>query len=47
MTINIMRGNKIGQQVPALVIRDENGQEMTLEQFRGKWLLLIFHRHLA
>jgi peroxiredoxin len=42
-----MAENKVGQKVPPLAFKDQNGREVCLEQFKGSWLLLVFHRHLA
>jgi peroxiredoxin len=44
---DIMADNKVGQEVPSLAFKDENGRAVCLEQFKGDWLLLVFHRHLA
>jgi len=42
-----MSGSRVGQEVPPLAVKDENGSEIRLAQFKGSWLLLVFHRHLA
>ncbi len=28
-------------------LSDANGKVHTLEDYRGRWLLLVFHRHLG
>lgn len=28
-------------------LRDSAGQSHTLEEYRGSWLLMVFHRHLG
>lgn len=47
MKTDIMVNNKVGQEVPSLAFKDITGREVRLEQFKGNWLLLVFHRHLA
>ena len=47
MNPDFMADNKVGQEVPPLAVKDLNGREVRLEQFKGSWLLLVFHRHLA
>ena len=42
-----MSGSRVGQETPPLAFKDQNGREVRLEQFKGDWLLLVFHRHLA
>ncbi len=34
---------------PALdfTLHDADGRERSLEEYRGRWLLLVFHRHLG
>jgi peroxiredoxin len=28
-------------------LRDSTGQSHSLEEYRGSWLLMVFHRHLG
>lgn len=28
-------------------LRDSTGQRHNLEDYRGRWLLMVFHRHLG
>lgn len=39
--------NRVGQDVGHLVLTDEKGVQVNLEDFRTTWLWMIFHRHLA
>jgi peroxiredoxin len=36
-----------GKPAVPFVLCDSTGQEHRLEEFRGHWLLLMFHRHLG
>ncbi|MBU1566911.1 MAG: peroxiredoxin family protein [Proteobacteria bacterium] len=47
MKSKMLADNKVGQEVPPFAVKDQNGREVHLEQFKGEWLLLVFHRHLA
>ena len=47
MKFDAMSGSKVGQEAPSLAVTDHKGREVRLEEFRGSWLLLVFHRHLA
>ena len=47
MQFETMPGSRVGQMAPALTINDQSGRVISLEQFRGSWLLLVLHRHLA
>jgi len=47
MKFDIIADNKVGLEVPSLAFKDQTGREVCLEQFKGEWLLLVFHRHLA
>jgi len=42
-----MSKHKVGQAAPPFALEDSAGRTHTLEQFRGGWLLLVFHRHLG
>jgi peroxiredoxin len=39
--------NLSGQAAIPFSLADSNGRIHTLEEFRGSWLLLVFHRHLG
>jgi len=36
-----------GKPAKNFAIKDSNGILHTLEEFRGSWLLMVFHRHLG
>ena len=36
-----------GQQAVPFCLKDTAGREHCLEEYRGSWLLLMFHRHLG
>ena len=36
-----------GSPSPPFALPDAAGEMHTLEEFRGHWLLLVFHRHLG
>ena len=38
--------SKIGLPAVAFVLEDTAGTVHRLEQYRGHWLLMVFHRHL-
>jgi peroxiredoxin len=40
-------GNRTGERALAFTLSDENGRGVRLEDFKGSWLLMVFHRHLA
>jgi hypothetical protein len=39
--------NMVGRAAIPFHLNDCNGVERRLEDFRGRWLLLVFHRHLG
>jgi len=39
--------NDLSGQQAALFLKDTEGREHCLEEYRGSWLLLMFHRHLG
>ena len=39
--------NLVGKPAPQFTLYDADGTPHQLEDFRGKWLLLDFHRHLG
>jgi len=39
--------NLSGQPAIPFALTDSNGQIHTLEEYRGSWLLMVFHRHLG
>jgi peroxiredoxin len=39
--------NLTGQPAIPFALFDSNGVEHRLEDYRGSWLLLMFHRHLG
>ncbi|MBT3217951.1 MAG: redoxin domain-containing protein [Proteobacteria bacterium] len=39
--------NQTGGNAVDFVLPDTNGQEHKLSDFEGRWLLLVFHRHLG
>lgn len=39
--------NLTGKAAVAFRLRDTAGREHCLEEYRGSWLLLMFHRHLG
>lgn len=39
--------NVTGTAAPHITIKDSSGIVHTLEEFKGSWLLLVFHRHLG
>ncbi|MGB3210703.1 MAG: redoxin domain-containing protein [Desulforhopalus sp.] len=40
-------GSRTGEKALAFSLKDENGGTVRLEDFKGNWLLMVFHRHLA
>jgi peroxiredoxin len=36
-----------GKSAPPFELRDSDGRIRHLSDFRGSWLLLVFHRHLG
>lgn len=36
-----------GKPANNFAIHDSNGNLHTLEEYKGSWLLLVFHRHLG
>ncbi len=47
MNFDSTPGSRVGQEPPSLTVTDSQSREVRLEEFRGNWLLLVFHRHLA
>ncbi|MDK9705438.1 MAG: peroxiredoxin family protein [Desulforhopalus sp.] len=47
MMFETLPGSRVGQLLPPLTVKDQSGREINLVQFRGDWLLLVFHRHLS
>ncbi len=43
----IVLGNRMGKKALAFTLSDDNGGEIWLDDFKGSWLLMVFHRHLA
>jgi peroxiredoxin len=39
--------SQVGSPAVAFVLADTAGTVHRLEQFRGRWLLMVFHRHLG
>ncbi len=39
--------NLTGRSAVPFALPDSEGKIYTLEEFRGSWLLLVFHRHLG
>jgi peroxiredoxin len=39
--------NLTGQTAIPFSLTDSSGRIHTLEEYRGSWLLLVFHRHLG
>jgi peroxiredoxin len=39
--------NKTGHPAIEFTLLDANGASHSLEDYRGQWLLLVFHRHLG
>lgn len=39
--------NMVGRPAIPFCLSDCNGVERRLEDFQGRWLLLVFHRHLG
>ena len=39
--------NRLDQPAVPFALPGSDGQTYTLERFAGRWLLLVFHRHLA
>ena len=39
--------SKLGSPAVDFELSDTEGRVHRLEQYRGKWLLLVFHRHLG
>ena len=37
---------RVGQPSVPFVLRDARGREHRLDDYRGRWLLLVLHRHL-
>ncbi len=37
----------IDRAAPDFTLTDMNGKEHALADYRGSWLLLVFHRHLG
>jgi peroxiredoxin len=39
--------NLSGQPAIPFALPDSSGQAHSLEEYRGSWLLMVFHRHLG
>ena len=39
--------NQVGSPAFAFALEDTAGTARRLEQFHGRWLLMVFHRHLG
>lgn len=39
--------SQVGSPAVAFVLEDTAGKVHRVEQFRGRWLLMVFHRHLG
>ncbi len=39
--------SRVGQPAVPFALEDAEGRVHRLEDFRGRWLLLVFHRHLG
>jgi peroxiredoxin len=39
--------NRVGKPAVPFALTDAEGQLHRLEDYRGRWLLLVFHRHLG
>ncbi len=39
--------SKVGSPAVAFALEDTAGTVRRLDQFRGHWLLMVFHRHLG
>lgn len=42
-----MADSLIGREAPALALEDTTGRLHRLAESRGRWVLLVFHRHLG
>ncbi|MCB9919603.1 MAG: hypothetical protein H6832_14465 [Planctomycetes bacterium] len=40
-------GPRVGSAAEPFALTDVGGTVHRLEEFRGQWLLLVFHRHLG
>lgn len=38
---------RLNEPAAAFTLPDAAGQQRRLEDYRGRWLLLVFHRHLG
>ena len=38
--------SRVGSPAVAFALEDTTGALHRLEQYRGRWLLIVFHRHL-
>lgn len=43
---DIMTELSLGDSVPDVTLPTASGEGLRLADFRGEWLLLVFHRHL-
>ncbi len=39
--------NRVGQQAISFALQDGRGNTVCQGDFKGAWLLMVFHRHLA
>jgi peroxiredoxin len=42
-----MKSDLTGNSAPPFTLNDSTGHTHRLEDYRGHWLLLVFHRHLG
>jgi peroxiredoxin len=42
-----LRKNLAGKTAIPFSLRDAKGRMHSLDEYRGSWLLLVFHRHLG
>lgn len=42
-----MRGSQIGRPAIPFALPDAEGRTHRLADYKGRWLLLVFHRHLG
>lgn len=47
MRLGMSISNRTGEKALVFTLNDEDGREAGLDDFKGSWLLMVFHRHLA
>jgi peroxiredoxin len=47
LTMTRSQGLLVGKPAVPFALADVHGNTHRLEDYRGQWLLLVFHRHLA